>query len=271
MRQRAHIALFSFLAFGASLMAGGTAQAASQALGLQASLEPTPMICTDKGCRADLSAFCLQQQRADPKPGTIYHLAPGTRVTLLVTGHDGRQTRLDGARYLSFTDDRGFVSITARVVPEALAGMDVAAVAVEVGQDASLLPAPSAGDTNPQADDELALATGANRHKAAAFFDKTGRDADAIRLTNAMLNALPDGTRNRSDTDGHLVQQVLGQYSGLPIDHDGALLAEDIHRACVEKTDVTHQVDSMRNCLEGSHDILTTHVNIDFWNSLGGS
>ena len=270
MWQRTHIAAFSFVAIGFGL-AGGTAQAAPQVLGLQASLHPTPMMCTDKGCRADLSAFCLQQQRADPKPGTVYHLAPGTQVTLLVTGHDGRQTRLDGARYLSFTDDRGFVSITARVAPGALAGMDVAAVAIDIGQDASLLPAAAAGDTNPQASDELALATGANRHKASVFFDKAGRDADAIRLTNAMLNALPEGSRNRSDTDGHLVRQVLDQYSGLPIDHDGALLAEDIHRACVEKTDVTHQVNSMRSCLEGSHDILTTHVNIDFWNSLGGS
>src|SRR5262249_43799895 len=154
---------------------------------------------------------------------------------LLVTGHDGRQIRLDGAKYLSFTDDRGFVSITARVVPGALAGMDVAAVAIDVGQDASLLPAATVGDSNPQAQDALALATGPNRHKARAFFDKAGRDADAIRLTNAMLNALPDGSRSHADTDGHLVQQVLDQYSGLPIDHDGALLAEDIHRACVEK------------------------------------
>jgi len=67
MWQWTNIAAFSFLAIGFGL-AGGTAQAAPQVLGLQASLQPTPMICTDKGCRADLSAFCLQQQRADPKP-----------------------------------------------------------------------------------------------------------------------------------------------------------------------------------------------------------
>jgi hypothetical protein len=270
MRQSIHIAAFLTLTAGLGL-AAGAARAAPQALGLVASLRPTPMLCDDKGCRADLSAFCLQQQRADPKPGTVYHLAPGTRVTLIVTGHDGRETRLDGARSLAFTDDRGFVSITARLAPAALAGLDVAAVAVDIGRDASLLPAAAAGDANPQAEDELALATGANRHKAAAFFDQPGRDADAIRLTNAMLNALPDGSRSRSDTDGHLIGQILDRYSGLPIDHDGAVLAEDIHRTCVEKTDVTHQVSSMRDCLEGSHDILTTHVNIDFWNSLGGS
>jgi hypothetical protein len=270
MRQWTQIAAFSVAVIGASLGVG-EAGAAPQVLGLVASLRPTPMLCDARGCRADLSAFCLQQQRSDPKPGTVYHLAPGTRVTLLVTGHDGRQTRLDGAGYLSFTDDRGFVSITARLAPTALAGRDVAAVAIDIGQDASLLPVATAGDPDPQAPEEVALATGTNRHQAAAYFDTPGRDADAIRLTNAMLNALPDGSRNRSDTDGHLVDRALQLYAGAPIDHDGAVMAADIHRACVEKTDVTHQVDSMRSCLEGSHDILSTHVNIDFWNSLGGS
>ena len=253
------------------ILAAGAAQAAPQVLGLTASLRATPMRCDAAGCRADLSAFCLQQQRADPRPGTVYQPAPGTRVTLLVTGHDGRQSRLDGAPMLSFIDDRGFVSITARLKPEALAGLDVASVAIEVGADAALLAETTPGDANPQAADELALATGANRRQAETFYDKPGRDADAIRLTNAMINELPPGARGRDDTDGHLIQGALAQYQGAPIAQDGASLAATIHRNCVVKTDVTHQVDSMRSCLEGSHDILSTHVNIDFWNSLGGS
>jgi hypothetical protein len=252
-------------------LGSGAVQAAPQALGVAASLRPTPMLCTEAGCRADLSAFCLQQQREDPPPGTVYRLAPGTKVILLVTGQDGQQRRLDAQRYLSFTDDRGFVSITARLTPAALAELGATAVAIEVGRDATLLPQAITGDPNPQGEDEVALATGANRAKAGAFFDRPGRDADAIRLTNAMLNALPEGRRSRSDTNGHVLDQILDQYRGAPIDPAGAVLAESIHRACVEKTDVTHQVDSMRNCLEGSHDILSTHVNIDFWNSLGGS
>ena len=102
----------------------------------------------------------------------------------------GRAASTARAR-LSFIDDRGFVSITARLKPEALAGLDVAAVAIEVGQDAALLPETTAGDSNPQGEDELALATGANRRQAETFYDKPGRDADAIRLTNAMINELP--------------------------------------------------------------------------------
>ena len=60
-------------------------------------------------------------------------------------------------------------------------------------------------------------------------------------------------------------------YQGAPVDPAGIRQAEEIHSNCVAKVDVRHQIESMRDCLEGSHDILLTHTNIDFWNSLGGS
>jgi hypothetical protein len=261
-------ALFGLAALAFPL---GAAQAAPQVLGLVASLRPSPMVCNDQGCRADLSAFCLQQPRHDPGPGTVYHPAPGTRVTLLVTGHDGMTRRLDGAPYLSFIDNRGFVAITALLKPDALARLDAASVAVEVGEDASLLPEAQVDDANPQTSEELTLATGAYRKKAETYFDRPGRDADAIRLTNAMINQLPAGRRSRSDTDGHVLNRTLDDYREISIDPAGLSLAAGIHQNCVIKADVTHQVDSMRSCLEGSHDILSTHTNIDFWNSLGGS
>jgi len=270
MVNRSDIAIFFALSMGL-MISTGAAVAAPQALGLVASLAPTPMHCDASGCRADLSAFCLQQQRADPKPGTIYHAAPGTRLTLVVTGRDGTVRRLDGAGTLSLTDDRGFASITARLSPQALAGMDAASVAIEVGPEAALLPTVKPGDADPQGNDEVALATGVHRHKAETFFDLPGRDADAIRLTNDMLNGLPVASRSPADTDGHLLADTLERYQGLPVDAAGIDLAQEIQQRCAAKVDVTHQIYSMRSCLEGSHDILTTHVNIDFWESLGGS
>jgi hypothetical protein len=258
------------LAAGVSVGASA-ARAAPQVLGLVASLRPTPMLCDVQGCRADLSAFCLQQPRSDPPPGTVYHPAPGTRLTLVVTGPDGATRRLDAAPYLSFVDNRGFVSITALLKPADLARLGAAAVAVEVGLDATLLPDAQVGDASPQSADELALATGAYRNKAETYFDRPGRNSDAIRLTNAMINEIPAGSRSRSDTDGHLLARTLDDYRGAPVDPAGVSLAEGIHQSCVTKADFTHQVDSMRSCLEGSHDILSTHTNIDFWNSLGGS
>lgn len=256
---------------GAVVLGAAGAHASPQILGLQASLRPTPMQCTATGCRADLSAFCLEQHRPDPGLGTVYHLAPNAPITLIVTAKSGTVSRIDGTRYLHFIDDRGFVSITATIPASELAGLDVASIAIEVGKDASLLPEEKPGDANPQLADELALATGANRQKAEVYFDRSGKDADAIRLTNAMLNNLAPHSRNASDTDGHVLQRTLAQYQGAAVDPAGLSLAEQIHQDCITKTDVTHHVDSMRACLEGSHDVLATHTNVDFWNSLGGS
>jgi len=265
-------ALAGLLALSGALVLGAASASASpQVLGLQASLRPTPMQCTALGCRADLSAFCLEQHRPDPGLGTLYHPAPNAPITLIVTAKSGTVSRLDGTKYLRFIDDRGFVSITATLPASALAGLDIASIAIEVGKDASLLPDEKPGDANPQLADELALATGASRQKAEVYFDRSGKDADAIRLTNAMLNNLAPHSRNASDTDGHVLQKTLAQYQGAVVDAAGLILAEQIHKDCITKTDVTHHVDSMRDCLEGSHDVLATHTNVDFWNSLGGS
>ena len=86
-----------------------------------------------------------------------------------------------------------------------------------------------------------------------------------------MLNNLAPHSRNPTDTDGSVLRKTLTQYQGAAVDPAGLQLAEQIHQRCVTKTDVTHHVDSMRACLEGSHDVLVTHTNIDFWESLGGS
>ena len=253
------------------LLSAGLAEASPQVLGLVASLRPTPMQCDAAGCRADLSSFCLQQPRPYPKLGTVYDPAPGTRLTLVVTGHDGQVRRLDGTRHLAFVDDRGFASVTARLTAADLANLDAASVAIEVGKDASLLPVAKAADPDPQSHEEIALATGASRKKAEIFFDRPGRDSDAIRLTNAMINYLPPDELGRNPADADVLAKTEADYQGAPVDPAGVRQAEDIHRNCVTKVAFQHQIDSMRSCLEGSHDILLSHTNIDFWNSLGGS
>src|SRR5690349_11381743 len=130
--------LAGVLALSGGLAATQGAQASPQVLGLQASLRPTVMQCTAAGCRADLSAFCLEQHRPDPRVGTVYHPAPNAPITVVVISKSGAIQRTDGSKYLSFVDERGFASITANLPASALAGLDVAAVAIEVGKDASL-------------------------------------------------------------------------------------------------------------------------------------
>lgn len=249
----------------------GSAVGSPQVLGLMASIRPVPMTCDASGCQAELSSFCLEQQRPYPPPGTVYRAAPGSSITLIVTDRQGGVHRLDASQYLSFVDSRGFASVTAALSSQAIAALDASSIAVEVRKDASLLPQASASDKNPQNPDELALATGPYRLKAERYFDDSGRDADAIRLTNSMINNLPARGWARADTDGSVLAKTMALYRGAPVDPSGVKLAEDIHQECVEETDVTHHISSMRECLEGRHDILLTHTNIDFWLSLGGS
>ena len=265
------------MAFSASMImlavAGfsGSAAASPQVLGLVASIRPVPMSCDASGCRAELSSFCLEQQRPYPPPGTVYRVAPGSVIALIVTDKRGEVRRLDASLYLSFVDSRGFPSVTAALSDRAIADLDIASVAIEIRKDATLLPEVKLGDKNPQSPDELALAMGSYRQKAERYFDDSGRDADAIRLTNAMINDLPRGELGKNAADADVLAKIEAYYQRAPVDPAGVKQAEEIHQNCVAKVDVSHHIESMRRCLEGSHDILLTHTNIDFWNSLGGS
>ena len=54
------------------------AQAAPQMLGLARTVGLTPLHCAGGECTAELTAFCLQQERDMPRAGTVYVPAPGS-------------------------------------------------------------------------------------------------------------------------------------------------------------------------------------------------
>jgi hypothetical protein len=264
----------SILLIAGALAAGislglGSAAAAPQILGLVASNGAIPLTCGEEACSADLSTFCLQQPRANPEPGQRYELADGGAVTLVGTTAGGETLRLPAAPYMTFASTRGFTAVEIAVSSSVIARLGLTALAVEVARSASLVPVTAADDPDPQADDEMALALGAYRQQGGKYFDDSGEAADAIRLTNRMINELPKHQRRPTDTDGHLVEVALRSEMGERADPAGVALVRSHHDACVVKTDVTHHIGSMRACLQGTHDRLVTHANIDFWNSLG--
>jgi hypothetical protein len=255
--------------FAAALPVGlGSAAAAPQILGIVATNGALPLSCTDQGCRADLSTFCLQQPRANPEPGQQYRLAESGSVTLVGSRADGAIVRLPAGDYITFASDRGFTAVEIDLPPAVTARLGFIAVAVEVAPDASLLPVAVADDPDPQSSDEIALAVGAYRRQGGTFFDASGEAGDAIRLTNRMINTLPWRGRRPADTDGHLIDLALQSSAGLGADPAGVRLARAYHDGCRVKVDVTHHVDSMRSCLQGTHDRLVTNTNVDFWRSL---
>jgi hypothetical protein len=246
------------------------AAASPQILGIVASNGAVPLACDALGCRAELSTFCLQQPRANPDLGQQYELADGGAVTLVGTRSDGATVRVPAAPYVTFASDRGFTSVEVVLPPELLAKLGLTSVAVEVARQASLLPVADAHDANPQTPDEIAVALGAYRAQGSKFFDDAGEAADAIRLTNRMINELPKHQRQPSDSDGHLVDVALQSDAARLADPAGIRLARAYYDTCKVKVDVTHHNDSMRTCLQGTHDRLVSNTNVDFWRSLNG-
>jgi hypothetical protein len=245
----------------------GNAAAAPQILGIVASNGALPLACDADGCRADLSTFCLQQSRANPQLGQRYEIADADKVTMLGTKATGETVRLPAAPFMTFASTRGFTSIEVTMSVPTMAQLGLTAVAIEVAPQASLIPTAAGNDPDPQAEDEVDLALGAYRQQGSKYFDESSEAADAIRLTNRMINGL-QRTRQATDTDGDLIDSVLKSKAAAVADPAGIKLAQSYHETCVVKVDVTHHVDSMRSCLQGSHDRLVANTNIDFWRSL---
>ena len=248
----------------------GSAAAAPQILGIVASNGALPLTCDQQGCHADLSTFCLQQLRANPGLGQRYQMADRSSVTLVGTRSDGVIVRLPAAPYVTFSSDRGFTSVEVALPADRLAALGFASAAAEVARQASLVPEAEANDPSPQSQDEIALALGSYRAQGSKFFDDRSEAADAIRLTNRLINALPPNQRRQTDTDGHVIHLALQSDAAAVADPAGIRLARDYHESCIVKVDVTHHVDSMRSCLQGTHDRLVGNTNVDFWRSLNG-
>jgi hypothetical protein len=255
---------------GLASLAAKPAHAAPQVLGIVASLEPQPMTCDGNGCIVQLTAFCLEQQRKNPLLGQAYVPVENADIRLVGLRADGSTVTLPAAAYLQFTTRRGFTSIEAALDPATYEKLGLVAASVFVGKKVSLLPMADAADGDPHAAEEIALATGPNRLTAEQFYDDRGANADALRLTNAMINALPVGY-HRQDSDGRAWNMPEVMSLEGKVDPAGIAEAAKMHADCQIKVDVTHHVDSMRACLEGAHDRLTLRQNLDLWSAIGGS
>lgn len=262
----------SGLAFSVAIVLSASAGAAStspQILGVVASNGRVPLVCDAAGCRGELSTFCLEQPRPNPEPGQRYALVDDRSISVVGRTASGATVRLPAGPFMTFVSQRGFTAVDVSVPGEVLVALGLSSVSVEVAEGASLLPAGQAGDGDPQSAEEIALATGPYREQGAKFFDATGESGDAIRLTNVMINSLPDGSHRLSDSDGRLLDVALGSDAGVAADPAGIALARGLYATCRTKVDVTHHIASMRSCLQGSHDRLVANANIDFWESLG--
>jgi len=246
------------------------AHAAPQALGLVASSEPLPLICEGGECQVHLSAFCLQEAREIPPLGTSYRLVAPRSVKLLLTTAEGREVEAPAAGTVTFTTYRAFTAIRASVPSRVLAAQGAIAAALVIDQDALMIPRAEAGDRNPQTHADIDLAREHLRPAAAAFFDAHGIEADAAKLVNRLINALPEMARAPALEDGRLWSQAISQDMVAGTTPAAVQWATEIHESCRASRSLGKQY-SMRRCLESAHAALMRDVNVKFWQSLGES
>lgn len=255
------------LALLASLGSAGAAQASPQILALLSTEGVVALACEGSSCIAELSAFCLEEKRATPQPGTAYRIAPGSGVVLVVTGDDGLTREIDAAPHARFVSLRDMTAVQVSVDRSGLG--DAARVAIRAGTASVLLPEPTRRDGRAHTPAEVAHATGILRARAARIVDASPAAAVARDLSRA-INLLRAGD----------------EAAALLLAGDAAPLA----RACVAKVAETKSqgrglvgVTSywsgrrivaeplLRHCVEEAHGTLMTSLNRRYWRGEAGA
>jgi hypothetical protein len=247
-------------------LAGGfatPAHAAPQALGVMASADPVPLVCAGSECRAEVTAFCLQESRPVPPEGTAYQAIGTAPMSLVLSRADGTTLTLDAATHARLSSRRGFTAVSIAIPQSLLTQHDAVAASVEIGPEVTVAPVAVAGDPAPQSDEELALAAGPLRSLAAERLEQ-GAAADAARLTQRLINALP-----RQDQETAEIRDGLWDVAmdGVTSDPKGLAMARRSFEGCQAALE-TGYMKNMRHCLELQHGEMMIERNHAFWREI---
>lgn len=242
------------------------ARAAPQPLGLMASRGPVPLSCLAGECAAEISAFCLEQARGIPDPGTSYRLAAG-RLTLIAIAADGKIQRADAAPLVSLVVERGYSSVRVTLPARVLAQMGAVRAAIEVGERVTLVAAATAGDPDPLDAAETAAVTGPLRRLASRLVDHGGEAADAARLANGLINDLPEHDRVSPEAARKLWRARRESANASPA---ARARANAMVARCQTKV-AKGRFFSLRHCLEVVHDQEMLRLNRRYWRAVLGS
>lgn len=246
-----------------------SAAAAPQALGLVATDRPVVLTCADGVCEAEFSAFCLQQDRVAPEPGTPYRLAGADgNGGIAVTGvaRDGSRRDLAAADVLRIVSARSHTAVTLRVDRARLAALGIDGVEVRVAGDVTLAPRPVADDPNPIGETEMALAEQVLRPLGGAVVDRNSEGMAAARIANRLVNSLPyyDGDPAGTARTWNTLMHEARQNGLSPM---GERLAKNAFVLCQYYADRVVQGD-MKGCMQGQHDRLMKVLNSSFWKAV---
>ena len=246
---------------------GQSANAATQILGVIATLDPVPMTCVDGTCEAQLSSFCLQKARNAPGYGIHYEFQTADQLVLHVASADGSVQSREVGHDVTIMTERGYSSVTVTLAEAVIDELGGGAASLMVPQSVSALPVPVENDHDPLAESEIAYVTGPLRNLAIRVVEHDRQRTVAAQVTNQLINSLPHTSRMSATQRLTLWDNAMGQST---MDHDepGVLRAKDIYGACRELTGQGNTF-FLRRCLEARHDDLMHNVNMRYWQRAG--
>lgn len=264
---------FAGIASAALLIAN--AQAASsaptsstpQVLALVATGGPVELTCHGAECDAEFSAFCLQAERFSPTRGTAYELARIEDVRLLGTTRDGREIVLDAGRLLRMESMRTHVAMRLSVAREDVRRLGLTKLSVDVGETATMLPV-IAGEGSEGDDTDVALLSGPLRAVGAEIVDRNRVRMGAARITNRIINLLPDNGPAAVRPDGPIWRRAVtatGDGKTGPRAHE---LARTALGMCNFAAAQARTGGGLRRCLQRKHDSLVDLLNSDYWKAV---
>ncbi len=232
----------------------GALAASPQILALVQTSIPVAMTCAGESCRAELTAFCLQQERVAPRRGTAYDLAGAGRVRLVLRRGDGTVRRLGVEGLATFRSARSFAAVTVRVPSATLEREGALAAWIEVGPEVSLVPK---GEDDM---DAVARSTGALRAIGRRVVEQGPRFV-ALGATNALINALSAGGQEKRA--GAIWARVVARpFAGA--DAQGLALARAAFDDCA--LTMSHASgEAVRVCLRLRHDAMIDSLTHEYW------
>ncbi len=253
------------------------AVAAPQALLLVATGDDLQLVCERAECTAELSAMCLQPERAAPLLGTPYAVIedtddePRLQPALSLVGHtaDGIEVTLPVAGNLAITAERGHSAVKLSVPRAVLQTFGLTSLTVRLARHVAL--APETADGEPmQTEAERALVRGPLRRAAEQVLTRSGEQVAGARIVRDVINALPRGRRASPAERGAAWRQALGRPAGTPDEiPNGALgQAAKAYRICLGLGSAVLAFGDYRDCLKLMHDELINTVNGAYWDAL---
>lgn len=255
------------VAFGLSF--SGFANAAPQVLLVVSPQEEIPMTCEDGRCTVEVTAICLQPDRANPERGTHYVTLDSDTVRLVGTTRDGRTLTLPVTKTMEIMAEREHTAVTLSVQQSILATYQVSDLTVRLKGNVVLAPKTGPDDTNPQSSVEIALAKTKLRKTAEAVIAQQGERVGGAGLVRMAINNLP---RERAPT---AAERMAAERKVLttPASATAVSHARDAFDNCrsIGDTFVKRRYENWfgyRNCLAIHHDELIEEVNREYWEAL---